>query len=236
MNKADRIRKYLGIGFIVVGIFVIVFPIAGRLIAEYQQKQMIKEFYMDKEAAQKELGKLDQTFQETNTEAGQESLDTELSGITVENNEIGNVEETNAVLSAMTLGKAPTIIGIMSIPKIELKTPIAEGADLDILKYAVGRMKSTGKLCEIGNAAVAGHRSHSFGVYFNRLDELAIGDVITVETKDKSLDYIVYDKLLVKPDEVSVLKGSSKEKILTLITCDPVYNPTHRLIIHAKAE
>ncbi|MDU7477902.1 MAG: sortase, partial [Paenibacillus macerans] len=31
-----------------------------------------------------------------------------------------------------------------------------------------------------------------------------------------------------------VLKPNGKDKILTLITCDPLKNPTHRLIVQAK--
>ena len=50
------------------------------------------------------------------------------------------------------------------------------------------------------------------------------------------LKYIVYEKLIVKPDDVSVIKGDKSDSILTLVTCTPIYIASHRLIIHARLE
>ena len=65
------------------------------------------------------------------------------------------------------------------------------------------------------------------------LNEIENGDIIEVITKEKHYKYTVYKVHLVEPDEVSVLNSNGKDKILTLVTCDPVKNPTHRLIVHA---
>ncbi|REJ09958.1 sortase [Halobacillus trueperi] len=35
------------------------------------------------------------------------------------------------------------------------------------------------------------------------------------------------------PDDLSVLKQDTSHSIVTLITCDPVPNPSHRLIVQA---
>ena len=42
------------------------------------------------------------------------------------------------------------------------------------------------------------------------------------------------EKLYVKPEEVWVLNGNKTDKEVTLITCHPQVNPTHRLIIKGK--
>ncbi|MGM0882619.1 MAG: sortase [Bacillota bacterium] len=44
----------------------------------------------------------------------------------------------------------------------------------------------------------------------------------------------MYKVSIVEPTDVSVLNYNNKDKLLTLITCDPIINPAHRLIIHAK--
>ncbi|GMQ57522.1 hypothetical protein AN1V17_19170 [Vallitalea sediminicola] len=130
----------------------------------------------------------------------------------------------------------PEAIAIIKIDKIGVHLPITNGIDLETLKYAIGYMPESGKFGQIGNAVLAGHRSHTYGVFFNRLNELAKGDKISIITKDNEYNYTVYDKKIVEPDDISVMRGSSKSKVITLITCDPVIGATHRLIIHGKID
>jgi sortase A len=123
------------------------------------------------------------------------------------------------------------IIGKMSINKIDLTIPIMEGASQQNLKVAAGHMKGTSPIGEIGNAAIAAHRSYTYGKQFNRLLEVDTGDVIQFETKQKKLTYIVTEKRLVEPTDLSVLEANQTESIVTLITCHPMKNPTHRYIV-----
>jgi sortase A len=57
-----------------------------------------------------------------------------------------------------------------------------------------------------------------------------------VDQKGERTVYTVYKTFLVEPTDVSVLRGNKTDKMLTLITCDPVVNATHRLIVQAKAD
>ncbi|WP_151737938.1 class D sortase ['Paenibacillus yunnanensis' Narsing Rao et al. 2020] len=127
-----------------------------------------------------------------------------------------------------------SVIGIISIETIDVKLPILEGATKANMKHAAAHMKETAPIGEIGNAAIAAHRSRTAGRLFNRLDEVKAGDTVSVKTAEGQFDYEVYDISIVEPTDVSVLNGNDKDRILTLITCDPLVNPTHRLIIHAK--
>ncbi|MNO46250.1 Sortase family protein [compost metagenome] len=126
------------------------------------------------------------------------------------------------------------VIALIEIDKIDLKLPVLEGATKANMKHAAAHMKETTPLGEIGNAAIAAHRARTTGRLFNRLNEVVIGDTITVKTSDQVFNYEVYDISVVDPSDVSVLDGNNKDKILTLITCDPLVDPTHRLIVHAK--
>ncbi|URZ02525.1 class D sortase [Clostridium felsineum] len=124
-------------------------------------------------------------------------------------------------------------IGILEIPKIELKVAIGEGTDMKTLKYAVGHFKNTAMPGEDGNFCLAGHRSYTYGQYFNRLGEIKIGDEMTVETINGTYKYKVYSTQVVLPSEVHVL-DQSKDATMTLVTCTPIRIATHRLIIKAK--
>ncbi len=231
-------KKHLGTLLIIIGLAIVAFPFIGKYIADQRQKAMIEAFYLETDSAtgaEEAIKGLDDVFAEANTVEGQEALDQALQengNISFDGSQI-EVGETGNSGYSMTLTEQPDTLGIINIPKIDLRAPIAEGADLDTLRFAIGHMENTTNLGEIGNSVVAGHRSHSFGVYFNRLDELNEGDEIVVETGSKTITYVVYETKRVEPDDVSVLNSSSKFRVLTLITCDPVYNPTHRLIVHA---
>ncbi|NQX48853.1 class D sortase [Paenibacillus tritici] len=126
------------------------------------------------------------------------------------------------------------ITAIIEIDKIDLKLPVLEGATKNNMKHAAAHMKETAPIGAVGNAAIAAHRSRTAGRLFNRLNEVGEGDTITIITSGHEYKYVVYGVSIVEPTDVSVLKGKDDDKILTLITCDPLVDPTHRLIIHAK--
>ncbi|RDI45810.1 class D sortase [Falsibacillus pallidus] len=125
-----------------------------------------------------------------------------------------------------------TAIGKITIDKIDLSAYIVKGVEAKDLKYAVGWFPDTSLPDQGSNMALAGHRSYTYGQFFNRLDELKNGDMITIETKKGIYRYKVYKKFVVKPTEVSVLNPSKKSE-LTLITCTPMYSSKNRLIVKA---
>jgi sortase A len=128
------------------------------------------------------------------------------------------------------------VIGIIEIPKIKVKLPIVEGVKKENLRVGIGHIPGTAQLGEVGNSALAGHRSYALGHFFNRLDEVVVGDEITILTKKNSYIYKVYEKLVVLPEDVSVINPVENKNIITLITCTPIRVATHRLIIHAILE
>lgn len=162
----------------------------------------------------------------------------------IENYKHGNSLKNMVKIDEGSIDKAPInkapneelgAIGIIRIPKIDLRVAIGEGVDMDTLKYAVGHFTQTAMAGENGNFCVAGHRSYTYSQYFNRLDEINKGDEIYVQTKKGEYKYIVYDKKIVEPSEYSVL-DPTKDATLTLVTCTPIRVATHRLIIKARIQ
>lgn len=126
------------------------------------------------------------------------------------------------------------VIARIKIPSIKLNLPVLEGATEKNLRAAAAHLKETAGFGEVGNAAVAAHRMRAKGKLFNRLNEVKKGDKVTIETKQGTYTYTVTGTSLVEPTDVSVLNYNNRDKKLTLITCDPVVDPTHRLIVHAE--
>ena len=129
--------------------------------------------------------------------------------------------------------KENDILYILRIPIIESESPVREGVSDGVLADSLGHEPGTAYIGEIGNCVIAGHRNYSFGKFFNRLNEVAIGDNIYVDTKDATYKYEVYDIIVVEPDDLSVLDNTDEE-IITLYTCTPVVIGTHRLVVKAK--
>jgi len=73
-----------------------------------------------------------------------------------------------------------------------------------------------------------------FNAIFYLLRELEAGDRVIVFYQNKRYDYIVYDKAIVSPQDVSFLTNKYKEPVLTLQTCDPPGTLLNRLIVRAK--
>ena len=123
-------------------------------------------------------------------------------------------------------------VALMKIPKIGVDQVIREGVEVDDLKDGPGHYPGTALPGEIGNAAIAGHRT-TYGAPFNRLDELDVGDPIEVTTVGGVFRYEVMEQQIVHPDAVSVLDDTPDGR-LTLTTCHPKYSAAERLIIVAK--
>lgn len=126
-------------------------------------------------------------------------------------------------------------LGILEIEKIGLRLPVAEGATKTTLKVAVGHVSETAAIGQDGNAVIAGHRSYTRGEYFNRLDELAVGDSVMYTTKDGTVYHFeVIEVRTLEPSDSSVFDIRAGECDLTLYTCTPVRVASHRLAVRCK--
>ncbi|MEX2292407.1 MAG: class E sortase [Acidimicrobiales bacterium] len=118
------------------------------------------------------------------------------------------------------------------IPRIGVDKIVVEGVSLGDLKKGPGHYPTTPLPGQQGNAAIAGHRT-TYGAPFNRIDELAVGDEIFVETVQGSFRYVVSAQQIVAPTQVDVLddKGDSR---LTLTACHPKYSARQRIVVVAQ--
>jgi sortase A len=122
-------------------------------------------------------------------------------------------------------------LAVLRIAKFNLEVPVLEGTDDLILNRGVGHIAGTVHPGEDGNIGIAGHRDGFFRV----LKDIGPGDTIEVTTPSHIDKYIVDRIVLVKPDDVSVLKPGSVSS-LTLVTCYPFYyigNAPQRYIVQA---
>jgi sortase A len=92
-----------------------------------------------------------------------------------------------------------------------------------------------------GNAAIAGHRT-TWGAPFGRIDELAPGDEIKVQTIQGTFTYRVIEQLggkghfIISPNRLNVLDQDFDvhPNRLTLISCHPKLTARNRIVVIAE--
>ena len=122
-------------------------------------------------------------------------------------------------------------VAVIRIPRIGVDRAVVQGVTRADLRKGPGHYPDTPLPGEIGNAAIAGHRT-TYGAPFNRLDELQPGDPIEVRTLTGTYVYGVREQLIVKPSDLSVIAPTTTAT-LTLTTCHPKFSAARRLVIHA---
>lgn len=127
-----------------------------------------------------------------------------------------------------------TRLGSIKIPKLGISENVIEGAG-DELFYGVGHVVNTAEMGQEGNCVLAGHRNYVIMHPFRHLDKLGVGDAVIVEDGVNSYTYVVYETLVVTPEENWVLKPiEGKSHVLSLLTCTPVLTFTHRMIVRCE--
>ncbi|KLU56613.1 class D sortase [Paenibacillus sp. FSL H7-0942] len=204
--------KKFSILLVLLGILIISFPFLRETYYDWQQTRVMN----DLEQLQNGLSKLNHSFEQGIQDAVSAEPTTD---------NTGTVQEASS-----------DTLGVLSIDKIDVRLPILEGATEANMKVAATHLVETTRIGNKGNAAIAAHRAHKKGRLFNRLGELQIGDSMEVTLADRTIIQYKVDQIsVVEPTDLSVLEDPGLGQVLTLITCDPLVNPTHRLIVRAIA-
>lgn len=136
-------------------------------------------------------------------------------------------------LGKIQVGEALTRL---EIPRLGVDVIVVEGTTPAALAAGAGHYPSTPLPGEIGNVAVAGHRT-TYGKPFNRMDELVAGDKVIMTTPLGRYTYEVTSRPWVvdafdwSPIDEYPQDGGS---YLTLTSCHPEGSATYRIIVRAE--
>lgn len=122
---------------------------------------------------------------------------------------------------------------------------IAQGIDpktvLNIRDAGIGHYSQSNELGQVGNFAVAGHRT-TYGAPFGNIANLRVGDRIYIETEAGWYVYRFRNLEYVWPKDVSVLKPvpqssvTATDRILTMTSCHPKLSAAERIIAYSVFE
>ncbi len=119
------------------------------------------------------------------------------------------------------------------IPRIDLDMIVVEGTEAADLEKGPGHYETTADPWDdTGRVGIAGHRTtylHPFG----NLDQLQVGDEITLRTEFGTFRYTVNDVFVVPTEGSGSVLTQTADPTLVLTTCHPKYSATQRLIVTA---
>ena len=129
-----------------------------------------------------------------------------------------------------TLGFAPKTIAVLNIDAINLNLPVLSEWSYELLDISVCKYEGANPN-EPGNFIIIGHNFLN-GAHFGNLYLVKYGDIVDItDLTGREEHYVVYEILLIKPDETDKL-STDEESTVTLVTCD--YTGDMRLIIKCK--
>ncbi|UOQ90972.1 class E sortase [Agromyces endophyticus] len=122
---------------------------------------------------------------------------------------------------------------------------IAQGYGLDVLNsfdLGIGHYPTTQMPGEVGNFAIASHRS-AYGGGMHEIEQLQLGDPIYIQTKDGWYTYRFRDFEYVTPETSEVLapvphhpETAPTDRIITLTSCNPLYSTAERIVAYGVLE
>ncbi|MFV0453309.1 MAG: class E sortase [Propioniciclava sp.] len=142
---------------------------------------------------------------------------------------------------APDLGEAYAIVHIPRFGE-DYARPLYQGTDRETLTEGIGHYDQTAGPGEIGNFAIAGHRT-TYGKPFNQIDDLESGDVLIIRTIDQWTVYRVTSSEIVLPTAAEVIlpvpgnpTAEPTEALITLTSCHPEFSARERYIVHGVLE
>lgn len=128
------------------------------------------------------------------------------------------------------------VIARLEIPSIGVDRYVVAGVDKSDLKKGPGHYPETPLPGQLGNAAIAGHRT-TYGQPFYDIDQVTPGDEIIVTTPAGRFVYIATGQQIVGPNDYEVVATTDPTiATLTLTSCHPRYTARDRIVITSELD
>ena len=226
--KSKTSKLMIGIIFL-AGLSLLLYPFVANQWNNYRQKQLISSY--EQTVSQKEASNgIDYDAELKKAEAYNEAL---LPSILPDSFAIADAsEEDQTYMNTLNIA-GDEMMGIVEIPKIDIKLPIYHTTKEDVLKQAAGHLE--GSSLPIGgkstHSVISAHRGLPSASLFTDLDQLKKGDHFLIHVLNKTLCYEVDKISVVKPEETSSLAVEEGKDLVTLLTCTPYGVNTERLLV-----
>lgn len=196
MDK-KKLINIIYILFFLIGAGIFLYPKLSDLLNKMQQKNVITQYYKSVEDAVDYEGEWEKAVSYNAKLAASQSI---LS--LIESTQEQDIEYDN-LLNISGTG----VMGIVEIPKINVRLPIYHGTDETVLKSGAGHIKGTSLPTggEGTHCVISGHRGLPSAELFTHLDKITIGDRFHMHVLNHDMEYQVDQILVVEPTEADAI-------------------------------
>ncbi len=143
-------------------------------------------------------------------------------------------EEPDFLLS--DYGIDSDILGYITIPAIDIKLPIYNGASTENMAKGAAYLANTS--LPVGgkntNCVIAAHTRYKSIYMFKRITELNVGDEIYITNLWETLVYRVVETKVIDPDDSKNIYIQANRSLVTLSTCYPYPDNYQRYLVYAE--
>ena len=140
------------------------------------------------------------------------------------------------VFSLEAYNRPDSMIGVLKIQAMDVELPLYLGANSKNMEQGAAVLGQTSM--PIGgintNCVIAGHRGLKGIPMFRDIELLQPGDEVLVENLWETLRYQVSEIRIILPDDIEAVKIQEGADMLTLMTCHPYTDNTHRYVVYCK--
>ena len=210
MKKAAPVIIFIILMIVGLGIFI--YPFVSNLFMNMNSDSELQTY----------LNTSKQTSDERNNEMLRKAR--EYNSRLVGNVEIGdpfaeNAESDDDYYSLLSLDTTD-VMAVLEIPSIEIRYPVYHVKNTSLPVGGKGT-----------HSVLVGHTGYAGSKLFSDLDKLEKGDMFYILTCGEKLAYRIDQIEVVLPEELSLLKIDSEKDYVTLVTCTPFGQNTHRLLV-----
>lgn len=126
--------------------------------------------------------------------------------------------------------------GFLEVPSLGLGVYIFPGVSRADLENGPGHFPDTPMPGQLGNSAIAGHRT-TYGQPFRNVDQIEPGDEIVLTMPYGRFVYRMTSSEIVDPSDTQVIATIDPTiAMLTLTSCHPAYSASQRYIVYAELD
>ena len=225
-----KTTTFLCVIVFLAGLSLLLYPFVANQWNSYRQSRLISN-YESTVAEMEEAGEIDYEKEWQKANAYNAAL---LPSILPDSFAVAEAsdEEDDAYMSCLNL-TGDGMMGIVEIPKIDVKIPIYHTTEDEVLQKAAGHLE--GSSLPVGgestHSVISAHRGLPSATLFTDLDQMEEGDHFLIHILDDTLCYEVDQILVVEPKQTESLAVEEGEDLVTLLTCTPYGVNTERLLV-----
>lgn len=219
-TKRSRLVMGFAIGMIIVGVLVLLYPIAGNYLANRERSSASTDY----ENALKKMSKEESTKQYQLAKLYNQYVFDKQQGNRPEPMDYKNIIKNDS-----------GVMGTLDIPSIDIeKMPFYHGTSYKTLDKGLGHLDTTS--IPVGGkntrSVITGHSGVKNQILFTDVKNLKEGDIFYINILGKRLAYQIDSFEEILPSESDKVKIVEGKDMVTLLTCTPPGINTYRLLVN----